>query len=72
MQYPDENVMYESDKENNYGYLMQFEDGNRIDLHVSTLNYVLDKLKGGKLYKVLLDKRLKPFMVIVLLLCGSV
>lgn len=56
MQYPDENVMYESDKENNYGYLMQFEDGNRIDLHVSTLNYVLDKLKGGKLYKVLLDK----------------
>ena len=56
MQYPDENIMYESDKENNYGYLMQFEDGNRIDLHVSTLNYVLDKLKEDKLYKVLLDK----------------
>lgn len=56
MQYPDENVMYPSDKENNYGYLMQFKDGNRMDLHVSTLSFVLDNINEDKLCKILLDK----------------
>lgn len=56
MQYPDEKVMYPSDKENNYGYLMQFKDGNRMDLHVSTLSFVLDNIHEDKLCKVLLDK----------------
>lgn len=35
MQYPDEHPDFPSDKENIYGWLMQFDDGNRIDLHVS-------------------------------------
>ena len=32
MQYPDESPYFPSDKENSYGYLMMFKDGNRIDL----------------------------------------
>ena len=37
MQYPDEHPDYPSDKANFYGWLMQFKDGNRIDLHVETV-----------------------------------
>lgn len=42
MQYPDENPYYPCDKENNYGWLMQFEDGVRIDLTVQTIYRWLD------------------------------
>ena len=37
MQYPEENIYYPSDVENCYGWLIQFADGNRLDLHVCTL-----------------------------------
>jgi aminoglycoside 6-adenylyltransferase len=53
MQYPEENIYYPSDVENCYGWLIQFADGNRLDLHVCTLEYALDSLE---LYKTLVDK----------------
>ena len=37
MQYPDEHPDYPNDRENHYGWLMQFEDGVRIDLTVQTI-----------------------------------
>lgn len=57
MQYPDEHPDYPSDKENFYGWLMQFYDGNRIDLHVETVEHALKNISKDKLCKVLLDKQ---------------
>jgi aminoglycoside 6-adenylyltransferase len=56
MQNPEDNSYYPSDVENCYGWLMQFTDGNRLDLHVCTLSQVLSDIKGDRLNKVLLDK----------------
>ena len=41
---------------NDYGYLMQFIDGNRIDLHIQTKEFALKELKRDKLSIILLDK----------------
>lgn len=56
MQYPDEHPDYPGDKENFYGWLMQFRDGNRIDLHIETLRHALENIHKDRLCKVLLDK----------------
>lgn len=56
MQYSDENPYYPSDKENTYGYLMQFTDGTRIDLTVQSINHALQRIQDDKLCKILLDK----------------
>lgn len=56
MQYPDESSYYEKDVDNNYGWLIQFTDGNRLDLHVCSLSYVLQEIEKDKLCKILLDK----------------
>lgn len=58
MQYPDENPYYpsETDKENQYGYLMQFADGTRIDLTIQTVNYAISHIRDDKLCRILLDK----------------
>lgn len=53
MQYPEENVYYPSDIEKSYGWLIQFTDGNRLDLHVCTTEHALSNLE---LYITLLDK----------------
>lgn len=53
MQYPEDNSFIPSDVENYYGWLMQFADGNRIDLHVATKEYALSHLE---LYQILIDK----------------
>lgn len=53
MQYPEDSVLYPSDIKNYYGWLVQFKDGNRLDLHVSTKEYALSHLE---LYQILLDK----------------
>ena len=53
MQYPEESVYYQSDVDNCYGWLIQFLDGNRLDLHVRTLKNVLSNLE---LYTTLVDK----------------
>lgn len=56
MQYPDENPYYPSDKENSYGWLMQFADGTRIDLTVQTVSYALNHIRDDNLCRILLDK----------------
>lgn len=56
MQYPDENPDFPSDKENFYGWLMQFRDGNRIDLHVESIEHGKKHIGDDKLCKILLDK----------------
>lgn len=56
MQYPDENVYYPSDKQNFYGWLIQFADGNRLDLHVESLKHAKENILKDKLCKILLDK----------------
>ena len=56
MQYPDEHPDYPSDKENFYGWLVQFRDGNRIDLHVETIQHAKEHILDDKLCKILLDK----------------
>lgn len=56
MQYPDEHPDYPSDKENFYGWLMQFKDGNRIDLHVESISHAKENILKDKFCVVLLDK----------------
>ena len=64
MQYPDEHPDYPSDRENFYGWLMQFKDGNRIDLHVESIQHAKEHIKDDKLCKILLDKdNILPYIV---------
>ena len=56
MQYPEDSSYYPSDKENCYGWLIQFQDGNRLDLHVQTLKCSLQDFEEDSLCTVLLDK----------------
>lgn len=56
MQYPDESPYCHSNKEKSYGWLMQFADGNRIDLHVETIESAKENIFSDKLCKILLDK----------------
>lgn len=56
MQYPEENSYYQNDVENCYGWLIQFTDGNRLDLHVCTLAHVIKEIEGDRLCRILLDK----------------
>lgn len=56
MQYPDEHPDYPSDKENFYGWLMQFTDGVRVDLHVESLPHAIAHIHDDRLCKILLDK----------------
>lgn len=56
MQFPEENDFYPNDRENSYGWLMQFEDGNRLDLHVETIEHTLAHIKEDGLCRILLDK----------------
>ena len=56
MQYPDESPDYPSDKENSYGWLMQFDDGVRVDLTAQTVDYAREHIHDDKLCRILLDK----------------
>ena len=56
MQFPDEHPDYPSDKDNFYGWLMQFTDGNRIDLHIESIEHARANIVNDSLCKVLLDK----------------
>lgn len=47
---------FPSDPENCYGWLIQFADGNRLDLHVCTLKSELKNLETDHMYRVLMDK----------------
>lgn len=50
--FPDEGV----DPAKSYGWLMQFADGNRIDLHVETIASAQEGIFDDTLRKILLDK----------------
>ena len=56
MQYPEDSIYFSSDVENCYGWLMQFTDGNRIDLHVQSIPYAQQAIRTDRLCKILLDK----------------
>lgn len=56
MQYPEDNIWYSSRSELCYGWLIQFEDGNRLDLHVCTIEFSQSEILNDKLCVVLLDK----------------
>lgn len=56
MQYPDENPDFPNDKENFYGWLIQFTDGNRMDIHVESLKHAKEHITDDKLCSILLDK----------------
>lgn len=56
MQYPDDNPEEPGDRENMYGWLIQFADGNRLDLHVETIAHAVDHIVKDRLCEVLLDK----------------
>ncbi len=42
--------------EDTYGWLMIFKDGNRLDLHVSSIEYARSAILEDKLCRILLDK----------------
>ncbi len=56
MQFPEESVEFPSDPHNSYGWLMQFADGNRLDLHVNRVEYAQQSIKHDRLCIILLDK----------------
>lgn len=56
MQFPENSPFFPSDRHNCYGWLIQFTDGNRLDLHVETVPNALDNIEGDSLCIVLLDK----------------
>lgn len=62
MQCPEENDMLLGHKEDVahikdcYGWLIQFADGNRLDLHIETVAFAQREILTDKLCKVLLDK----------------
>lgn len=56
MQYPDESPNDPSDKENHYGWLMQFDDGIRIDLTAQTVEFAKEHIHDDKLCRILMDK----------------
>ena len=57
MQRPDEHPDYPSDKANFYGWLMQFDDGVRIDLHVESAAHAKAHIFDDKLCVILFDKK---------------
>ena len=59
MQSPEKNdtmMGIDVDIENSYGWLMQFADGNRIDLHVQTVAFAKKHILDDKLCMILMDK----------------
>ena len=57
MQYPEDNVLFpDNDISRCYGWLIQFADGNRLDLHVQTVDYTLENIEKDRLCQILLDK----------------
>lgn len=56
MQYPDDMPDEGTDPENCYGYLMQFEDGNRLDLRLMTLEHAQKDVLHDGLCRIFLDK----------------
>ena len=56
MQKPDAMELFPSEGRTRFGYLMQFEDGNRIDLTLLPLEELEPYLKEDSIIQILLDK----------------
>lgn len=56
MQYPEEHSGLSSDEFQCYGWLIQFADGNRLDLHVESVEYARENIMKDRLCEILLDK----------------
>ena len=56
MQYPDDNPWYSNNVVNSYAWLMQFKDGNRIDLTVKSIPHAKENVLEDSLCIILLDK----------------
>ncbi len=56
MQKPDAMELFPAEGRNRFAYLMQFEDGNRIDLTLIPLEELEQYLKEDSIIRVLLDK----------------
>lgn len=60
MQMPEETGIMlglcDSDIDKSYGWLIQFADGNRLDLHVNELEFAKESILDDKLCEILLDK----------------
>ena len=56
MQFPEDSPYCEADREHCYGWLMQFADGVRLDLHVQTPELSRKEVLEDRLCRVLLDK----------------
>ncbi|NKE03966.1 aminoglycoside 6-adenylyltransferase [Mesobacillus selenatarsenatis] len=52
----DQQIGLKRDLERSYGYLMLFTDGNRIDLHIETIDSMINGYGSDKLTVPLLDK----------------
>ncbi len=56
MQYPEEHSGLSSDQFEYYGWLIQFTDGNRLDLHVESVEHARENIVKDRLCEILLDK----------------
>lgn len=56
MQFPDEFPEDLPENKGHYGWLMQFTDGNRVDLTVQSQEYAVKHILEDKLCRILLDK----------------
>lgn len=56
MQYPEDSVYAACDRSSCYGWLIQFKDGNRLDLHVCTRQHAQKQLQNEGMYIILSDK----------------
>ena len=54
MQYPDEHPDAPSDKGNFYGWLMQFDDGVRVDLHVESVPHAKEHILEDIFWHILI------------------
>ena len=57
MQFPDDSPFYPPESEEQYGWLMQFADGNRMDLTVQSAARAKEQIHEDKLCRILLDKQ---------------
>lgn len=55
MQYPEENEADRIHADQCYGWLIQFADGNRLDLHVRTVECAREDLRRDRMFRILYD-----------------
>ena len=56
MQYPEENEVDRLHADQCYGWLIQFADGSRLDLHVRTAECAREDLRQDRMFRILYDR----------------